>query len=75
MMLVDPKEDPCYVHVDILDDRVIFNPVYLRRLDSTFDFVCHVTFFSQISLLWLVKKTPMKSSHEIVKVLKCLRYV
>lgn len=51
MMLVDPKEDPCYVHVDILDDRVIFNPVYLRRLDSTFDFVSHVRFFSQSHLI------------------------
>ena len=53
---------------------LLFNPVYLRRLDSMFDIVSNVTFFSQISLIWLVKRPPMKSSHEIVKVLKYLSY-
>ena len=30
---------------------VFFNPVYLRRLDSTFDFLSNVTFFSQSHLI------------------------
>ena len=32
-------------------DLFVFNPVYLRRLDSMFDIVSHVRFFSQISLI------------------------